>query len=74
MAALHVKARFLFPMIPFLCAFAGTFYARLRPALAGEPRGPVAFTPPRLVAGALIAALLLVLAFAGPALDGLCAG
>ena len=74
MALLHVKARFLFAMIPFLCAFAGTFYARLSPAHAGDARGPVAFTPLRLAAGALLAALLLVLAFAGPALDGLCAG
>ena len=29
MCVLHVKARFLFPMIPFLCAFAGSFYSRL---------------------------------------------
>ena len=74
MSVLHVKARFLFPMIPFLCAFAGTFYARLSPAFAGAARAPVAFTPLRLACGAALAALLLALAFAGPALDGLCAG
>ena len=73
MAVLHVKARFLFPMVPFLCAFAGTFYAGLGTRLASED-GRLAFTPPRLAVGAAIAALLLVLAFAGPALDGLCAG
>ena len=74
MSILHVKARFLFPMIPFLCAFAGTFYARLSPAFVGAARAPVAFTPLRLACGAALAALLLALAFAGPALDGLCAG
>jgi len=71
MLLLHVKARFLLPMLPFLCGFAGSFLAALR-----SPRGDaaIALTPPRLAAGALLAALLLFLAFAGPALDGLCAG
>jgi len=74
MAMLHVKARFLFPMIPFLCAFAGTFYAGLRARVAGSNVEGLAFTAPRLALGAVFAALLLVLAFAGPALDGLCRG
>lgn len=74
MAVLHVKARFLFPMVPFLCAFAGTFYASLRARIAGAGDEPLTFTAPRLAVGAVLAGLLLVLAFAGPVLDGLCAG
>ena len=72
MSVLHVKARFLFPMVPFLCAFAGTFCADLRAHIAGVTSERLAFTAPRLIAGAVLAALLLVLAFAGPALDGVC--
>ncbi|HKE48596.1 MAG TPA: hypothetical protein VKB52_11075, partial [Rhodanobacteraceae bacterium] len=71
MAVLHVKARFLLPMVPFLCAFAGTFYAG-SPTQAASDDGRLAFTPLRLAIGGVIAALLLFLAFAGPALDGLC--
>jgi 4-amino-4-deoxy-L-arabinose transferase-like glycosyltransferase len=70
---LHVKARFLFPMIPFLCAFAGSFYSAMRAGLAGIAPDRLAFTLPRLLAGGVLAALLLVLAFAGPALDQACA-
>lgn len=72
MSVLHVKARFLFPMIPFLCAFAGTFYADLQAHIAGMASERLAFKAPRLIVGALLAALLLVLAFAGPVLDGVC--
>jgi 4-amino-4-deoxy-L-arabinose transferase-like glycosyltransferase len=71
MLLIHVKARFLFPMMPFFSAFAGSFLAA---AFArGEARDTIALTPPRLAAGAALAALLLFLAFAGPALDHLCA-
>lgn len=73
MSVLHVKARFLFPLMPFLCAFAGTFFVAARARIAGTDTGPLALTPLRIVVGSLLAALLLVLAFAGPALDGLCA-
>ncbi|HVT31739.1 MAG TPA: hypothetical protein VHE32_03785 [Rhodanobacteraceae bacterium] len=73
-AMLHVKARFLFPVMPFLCLFAGAFLAALRDRLAGHGSECIAFTTPRLAAGALLGALLLALAFAGPWLDGLCAG
>ncbi|HEY0232367.1 MAG TPA: glycosyltransferase family 39 protein [Dokdonella sp.] len=77
---IHVKARFLLPMLPFLCGFAGSFLAALR-----ERRGPtyqrpatpadtIALTAARLAVGAALAACLLFLAFAGPALDRLCAG
>ncbi|HEX5125076.1 MAG TPA: hypothetical protein VFV97_17660, partial [Rhodanobacteraceae bacterium] len=72
----HVKARFVFPMMPFFCGFAGSFlaasFARWQaPATDG---GAIAMTPIRLAIGAALAALLLFLAFAGPALDRLCAG
>ncbi len=71
-ALIHVKARFLLPMLPFLCGFAGSFLAALRSRDA--PGTAIALTPPRLVVGASLALLLLFLAFAGPALDQLCRG
>jgi len=73
MLFVHVKARFLLPMMPFLCGFAGSFIASLpspQPLFRERERG---ITAPRLIAGAVFAALLLFLAFAGPALDHLCA-
>ncbi|HJT97692.1 MAG TPA: hypothetical protein VJ696_05195 [Rhodanobacteraceae bacterium] len=72
LSVLHVKARFLFPLVPFLSMFAGSFYAGLRQELAGRDDASLAFTPIRIAAGVALAALLLVLAFAGPSLDGLC--
>ena len=65
---LHVKARFLQPMMPFLCGFAAS-------ALLALPRGSmaVAFSPRRLAVGAVLAALLLFLAFGGAWLDHSCA-
>jgi hypothetical protein len=80
MLLIHVKARFLFPMMPFLCGFAGSFlvaaFSRRHAPTHADPRdGDVlALTPARLAIGALVAALLSFLAFAGPALDHLCAG
>ncbi|MBN8728299.1 MAG: glycosyltransferase family 39 protein [Xanthomonadales bacterium] len=88
---LHVKARFLLPMLPFLCGFAGSFLTAWRaapagacppqshPAVAPAPSvamvgSPLSLSPGRLGIGALLAALLLVLAFAGPLLDRSCAG
>lgn len=104
---IHVKARFLLPMIPFLCGFGGSFLVALRDVLplsrwarvrvedqrSSFPRaspqplfptgtsfgrrresGNIGLTPIRLAAGVLLAVLLLFLAFAGPALDHLCAG
>jgi len=64
---LHVKARFLLPMLPFLCGFAAS-------ALTSLPNGSdaVAWSPRRLFVGAVIAALLLFLAFGGPWLDRSC--
>ena len=60
-------ARYLLPMIPVFCGFAGE-------ALAAVTGGTVlsGFSRPRLIAGALLAALLLWLAFAAPWLDGYC--
>jgi len=76
MLLVHVKARFLFPMMPFLCAFAGSFLAAAFARLTAhtDRADTLALTPPRLAIGAALAALLLFLAFAGPALDHLCAG
>lgn len=82
---LHVKARFLLPMMPFLCGFAGSFLAAWRAArfnpqpatlrpLPASPLPTLDLAPTRLALGALLAALLLFLAFAGPALDRLCVG
>ena len=73
-ALIHVKARFLLPLLPFLCGFAGSWLAALRARTRGSGEAAIAFTPLRLGTGAALAALLLLLAFAGPALDGLCAG
>jgi hypothetical protein len=72
----HVKARFLFPMLPFLCGFAGSFLAAAFARWTTHEAGgaTLALTPLRLATGAALAALLLFLAFAGPVLDRLCAG
>lgn len=85
MLVIHVKARFLLPMVPFLCGFAGSFLVALherRPADAASTAdgattrgtGPLRLTPLRLALGASLAALLLFLAWAGPLLDRSCAG
>lgn len=73
---LHVKARFLLPIVPILCGLAGSFLAASWQAWRGPPAGAagtLAMAPWRLVLGAGTAALLLALAFAGPILDGQCA-
>ncbi|MGN6518116.1 MAG: hypothetical protein ACTHK2_01685 [Dokdonella sp.] len=70
-ALIHVKARFLLPLLPILCGFAGSFLASLRRTGADDA---IARTPARLAIGAALAVLLLFLAFAGPWLDHLCAG
>lgn len=69
---LHVKARFLLPMLPFLLGFAGNALAALR---GPDAAGPLvaAPTPARLAAGTMLAALLLFLAWGGPWLDQSCA-
>ncbi len=62
---LHVMQRYLFQMLPFLCAFGASLVAARESAV-------VVVTPLRLAAGTLIATLLLALAFLGPWLDGSC--
>jgi 4-amino-4-deoxy-L-arabinose transferase-like glycosyltransferase len=83
LSVVHVKARFLLPMMPFLCGFAGSFLVSLRArdrsrdllrANSDVAITPIAMMPLSLAAGALLAVLLLFLAFGGPALDRLCAG
>jgi len=70
-ALIHVKARFLLPMLPFLCGLAGDVLARV--VAPRRDDGALAFTPLRLCVGTALAALLLFLAFAPAALDHLCA-
>src|SRR5690606_14391047 len=70
----HVKARFLLPMLPFLCGFAGSAFAAARPRAGRGDLRACAWTSRRVAVGTLLAALLLTLAFAGPVLDGLCTG
>lgn len=68
---LHVKARFLLPMMPFLCAYAGSALAsftRPAPDAAVRLQGGARWA----IAGGL-AALLLILALLGPWLDHSCA-
>ncbi|MET0230973.1 MAG: hypothetical protein ABW186_08600 [Rhodanobacteraceae bacterium] len=69
-SALHVQARYLLPMVPVFCVFAGAAFARM--ARASDVSEVVVATPLRLALGAALAALLLWLAFAGPFLDGYC--
>lgn len=66
---LHVMQRYLFPFMPFLCGFAGSALVALR---ARDEAPALAFARWRWLAGALLAALLLGLAFLGPLLDGGC--
>jgi hypothetical protein len=64
---LHVKARYLLPMVPILCGFAADALVRLAAGAAAVPRT-------RIALGAVLGGLLLVLAFAGPWIDGYCRG
>jgi len=65
---IHVKARFLLPMTPILCGLAGTALARI----GGRDGGMEDASSLRIAFGALLAALLLFLAFGGPLLDRSC--
>lgn len=69
---LHVKTRFLLPMLPVLCLFGGHALARLSARPSGAAVGPP-MPPGRWLAGAALAALLFALALAGPWLDQACA-
>ncbi len=67
---LHVKARFLLPMMPFLCAFAGSALASLqRPDATAAVHLQGAM---RWMIAASLATLLLMLALAGPWFDQSC--
>lgn len=66
----HVKTRFLLPMLPFFCAYGGSLIASLaRPGEALSLRAGAL----RWTAAALFAAVLVALALLGPVLDGNCA-
>jgi 4-amino-4-deoxy-L-arabinose transferase-like glycosyltransferase len=66
---LHVKSRFLLPMLPVICMFAGHLLARVPEfGVASSP-----LTPWRRGLGLVLAALLMFLALAGPVLDQACA-
>ena len=67
---LHVMERYFFQMQPLLCGFAGSFVAAL--VARGEGPSTLDFTRGRWIAGNLLAALLLGLAWLGPVLDGSC--
>ena len=67
-AFIHVKARFLLPLLPFAGGFAADVLCERRGDAVLAPA-----SPSRLVLGALLAALLLGLAFGGPLLDHACA-
>lgn len=71
-AGLHVMQRYLFQMLPFLCAFAGSAIMLL--ARRADRTGLLEVSRTRLSLGAMLAATLLALAFLGPWLDGACAG
>jgi hypothetical protein len=66
---LHVQSRYLLPMMPVFCGFAGDALARSLPGGGAAPPRRTA-----LAAGAVLAALLLWLAFAGPWIDHVCSG
>jgi 4-amino-4-deoxy-L-arabinose transferase-like glycosyltransferase len=65
---LHVKTRFLLPLLPVLCVFAAHFLAQFPQFRATA--SPL--SPTRRMAGLLLAALLVFLALAGPVLDNAC--
>lgn len=77
---LHVKARFLLPMLPFLCGFAASALARVPwlqrgvgEALAVDDRQLASHVAWRWLLGGSLAGLLLLLALGGPWLDQSCA-
>lgn len=71
---LHVKARFLLPLLPFLSGFAASAWLSLsqRGSMAAAA-APLVWTRIRLAVGIGLATLLLFLALGGPWLDHSCA-
>lgn len=72
---LHVKTRFLLPMLPVLCLFAGHAIARWQAQRSVTPSTSDATTiwsPERLATALLLAGALVALATLGPYLDRAC--
>lgn len=69
---LHVKARFLLPMLPFMSGFAASALVSVLPAAAGAPPSPLASNRWRVLTAVLLAALLVFFACAGPLIDASC--
>lgn len=65
---LHVKSRFLLPLLPVICVFAGHFLAQWRMLRTNASL----LSPTQRAVGTALAALLAFLALAGPALDNAC--
>lgn len=70
---LHVKARFLLPMLPFFSGFAASALVSVLPQQLADGSSPLTASRVRIVAAVLLAALALFLACAGPWLDASCA-
>jgi hypothetical protein len=71
---LHVKARFLLPLLPFVGGFAASALLSLpRRGMSTAGDAPLSWTSPRLALGLGLAALLVFLAVGGPWLDHGCA-
>ncbi len=71
-SGLHVMARYVFQMMPFLCLFAAPVFAALLHGNSDGSDPPLALTPMRIAIGSAAATALLALAFLGPWLDGTC--
>lgn len=71
---LHVKARYLLPLLPLLGGFAASSLCSLLPASVQSGRGPLRASGMGLASASVLASLLLFLAMAGPWLDASCAG
>jgi hypothetical protein len=67
---LHVMERYVFQMLPVMCAFGGSVIAAM--FHRGQASPCLAVSPLRLVSGLILAVILLSLAWLGPVLDGQC--
>lgn len=72
-SGLHVMQRYLLPMLPFLCGFAGSFVLAVGLRLRGAESAALIITRWRLVLGGVLALVLLGLSTLGPLLDASCA-
>lgn len=69
---LHVKARFLLPMLPFLSGFAASALVSVLPTSASDSPSPLSARRWRVAVALAFAALLVLFACAGPWLDASC--